>query len=118
MNGINSLSRKETFTGSMVLFIGLFNFWPLAASLAHSGPVFLHGTLPSVLLNMLLPIILYLAGSILFFRQHNSGWILCATSLLQLIPVTFRYVLMIIWSGGYYAYVAMTIIFFVLLLMA
>ena len=116
-NGIR-LNRKETFSVSMVLFIGLFYVLSLATSLFQTQSIPVNKLFGLTEGKFLLLSIIYCSGAISFFRKKNIGWIICAATLLNFVVVVFKGVLNVSQSQRFDAYAAMVISFFLLLLMA
>ncbi len=111
------LSRMETYSGSMVLFIGLFYLVSVGSVLFQTG---LHksGLWGAVELKMLLLSLAYLSGGILLFLKKMTGWMICVATLLNYVWVVLVYVLAMSTAGSFNAFAAMAIAFFILLVLA
>jgi len=116
--GTFRLNRKETFSASMVLFIGLFYVLSLFSALFQTQSIPVNRLFGLTEGKFLLLSIIYCSGAILFFRQKNPGWVICAASLLNMVVVVLRSVISLSQSQRFNMFAAMVLSFFVLLLMA
>ncbi|MEO5998742.1 MAG: hypothetical protein ABIN89_18375 [Chitinophagaceae bacterium] len=112
------LNRKETFSVSMVLFIGLFYVLSLVSALFQTQSIPVNKLFGITEGTFLLLSLIYCSGAIFFFRKKNIGWIICAATLLNFVVVVFKGVINVSQSPRFDAYAAMVISFFLLLLMA
>ena len=109
-----SVSRKELYSGSMVIFIALFylisgglQLWQASAN-GFEWPE----------IKMLLLAIFYLVSGTLLLLQRNAGWIMSAGVLLNFVLVMLVFVISMSQGGVFNGYAAMAIILFFLLLLA
>jgi len=118
ITGNYPLSRKETFSVSMVIFIGLYYFLSLASSLFQTQSIQAGRIFGLTECKFLLLALFYSSGAFSFFRQKNRGWIICTATLLNYILVLANAVVTISQTQSFDRLAAMIISFFVLLLMA
>jgi len=113
MTGRNSdLSRKEMFTGSMIIFIALFYLLSIGSSVLSAGARFDRSDM-----KMLALALFYLFGGIFFFRKKNAGWIISTAILLHFVMVMLVFIISLSQTGTLNAYSGMSIFLFFLLLL-
>jgi hypothetical protein len=109
-----SVSRKELYSGSMVIFIAFF--YLISAGLqvwqASANGV----DWPDI--KMLLLALFYLASGTLLLLQRNAGWIMTTGVLLNFVLVMLVFLISLSQGGVFNAYAAMALMLFFLLLLA
>ena len=109
-----TVSRKELYSGSMVIFIALFY-------LISGGLQVLQASANGVdwpEIKMLLLAVFYLASGILLLRKRNAGWIMSTGVLLNFVLVMLVFLISMSQGAAFNGYAAMAIILFFLLLLA
>ncbi len=112
------LNRKETYSGSMLSFIGLFYLMSLSASLFQTSSITAKYLFGLVEIKFLLLSVFYCYGAISFFRKKNQGWVICTATLLNFIVVVLRYIVALSQSGNFDGFAVIVLSFFFLLLLA
>lgn len=112
------LNRKETYSGSMLSFIGLFYLMSVSASLFQTSSITAKNLFGPVEIKFLLLSVFYCYGAVSFFRKKNRGWIICAATLLNFIVVVLRYIIALSQSGNFNGFAVIVLSFFILLLLA
>ena len=110
----SNISRKEVYSGSMVIFIALFY-------LLLTGSNFIHSSITRIdwqLVKMSLLAIFYLAAGILFFRRKHAGWVMASGVLLNFVLMMCVLIFTLAGSGSLDRNAAMVFILFFLLLLA
>ncbi len=118
MNGGFPLNRKETFSASMVIFIGFFYLLSLASAFIQTRNLHVTIHIGITEIKFLFLGIFYWYGAISFFRVITRGWIICTATLLNFIVVVFQLVASVLHSSGSYNYTAIFISSFMLVLAA
>ena len=118
MNTSFSLSRKETFSVSMVIFIGFFYFVSLASTLSH--PAAKPGTAVFGIMEIkfLCLGLFYWTGAVLFFMLRNPGWIICTATLFNFIVVVLQFVVAVTGSRNFDGFAAIIMSSFLLVILA
>src|SRR5688500_8051610 len=105
-----SVSRKELYSGSMVIFIALFylisgglQLWQVSANGFDWQEI-----------KMLLLAVFYLVSGTLLLLQKNVGWIMSTGVLLNFVLVMLVFVISMSQAAVFNAYAAMAIILFFL----
>lgn len=114
INRSTSISRKELFSGSMVIFIGLFYLVPSVLNLFHVKGY----TLLWPELKMLLISVFYILSGSLFFFKKNVGWIMTAGVLLTFNCILIAIIFRMSQAGGLESFALMAILLFSLLVLA
>jgi len=106
--------RKELYSATMVIFIGLFYLLTSGITVLQSDIA----TFNSSEMKMLLLAVFYLfSGVILLLRKH-AGWIFSAAILLNFVFVMLVFIVSLSQSGGFNTYALMAIFLFFLLLLS
>lgn len=113
-----SLNRKEMFSASMVIFLGLYYIIIFASSLFQAHSLQFPTHLLLVELKWLLSGLLFVSGGILMFRKKQAGWVISTATLLNFLLIVFMNILSLSQIIKLNAYIAITMGFFVLLCMA
>ena len=114
INRLTSISRKELYSGSMVIFIALFYLLLIGSNLVHVSI----RRIDWPLVKMLLLALFYLVGGILFFRRKPAGWLLTSGILLHFVLTMCVLLITLAGSGGFDKRAGMAIILLFLLLLA
>lgn len=118
MNGAFALNRKETFSVSMVIFIGFFYLLSLASALFQTRSIPLNRLFGVTEIKYLFLGIFYWSGAISFFRVRKWGWVICTATLLNLIVIVSQLVISVSQSSKFNGYAAIVISSFVLVVAA
>jgi hypothetical protein len=115
MTGRSSrLSRKELYTGAMVLFIGLFYFLTIAVSIFQTDySRFDRGEMKMFMLSLF-----YLAAGILFLLRKNAGWIMSTAILFNFVFVMMVLIISLSQAGAFSVYALMAVFLFLLILLS
>ena len=114
INRHTSTSRKELYSGSMVIFIALFYLLLIGSNLMHVSI----SRIDWPLIKMMLLAVFYLLAGILFFRKTNSGWVMSSGILLNFVLMMCILIFTLAGSGNFDRSAAMAIMLFFLLLLA
>ena len=109
-----SVSRKELYSGSMVIFIALFYLVSVGVQLMQVSQAGFQWTE----IKMLVLAVFYLISGTLLLLQRNAGWVMSAGVLLNFVLVMLVFIISLSQGIGFNAYAAMAIILFFLLLLA
>ena len=109
-----SISRKELYSGSMVIFIALFYLISGGLQLWQASA---HG-FAWLEIKMILLAIFYMVSGTLLLLQRNVGWIMSTGVLLNFVLVMLVFVISMSQGAVFNGYAAMAIILFFLLLLA
>jgi hypothetical protein len=109
-----TVSRKELYSGSMVIFIALFylisgglQLWQASANAIEWPDI-----------KMLILAVFYLMSGTLLLLQRNAGWIMSAGVLLNFVLVMLVFLISLSQEAVFNAYAAMAFLLFFLLLLA
>ena len=94
-----SLSRKEIFSGCLIIFVGIFYLMSLAGPLFQPKDAVKFDLLTIQQSKMLLYILLYMGGGLLLFRFRKPGWIITTASLMNIVCIMFYFVVGLLQSG-------------------
>ena len=106
--------RKELYSGSMVIFIGLFYLLTIALTVFQAEVI----KLDPGELRMLVLSFFYLASGILFLLRKHTGWIFSAAILLNFVFVMLVFIVSLSQSGAFNTYALMALFLFFLLLLS
>jgi hypothetical protein len=118
MNGEFALTRKETFSVSMVIFIGFFYLLSLASALFQTRSIPLNRLFGVTEIRYLFLGIFYWSGAISFFKIRKWGWVICTATLLNFIVIVSQLVISVSQSSKFNGYAAIVISSFVLVVAA
>ena len=111
---LTSISRKELYSGSMVIFIALFYLLLIGSNLAHVSI----RRIDWPLVKMLLLALFYLVAGILFFSRKTAGWMMSSGILLHFVLTMCVLIFTLAGSGIFDKSAGMAFILFFLLLLA
>jgi hypothetical protein len=116
---VSRLSRKELYSGSMVIFIAIFYFILISSSLVQLMTSRSKINFEWEQLKMMLLTTFYFISGILFLMKKKSGWVMSAATLLNFI----LYAILVFWNmsqsfSGFQPSVLILVMTFILLLLA
>lgn len=112
------LNRKEMFSASMVVFLGLYYVIIFVLSLLQAKSLQISTQLLMVELKWFLSGLLFVSGGVLMFLKKQAGWVISTATLLNFVLIIFMNILSLSQIGKLNAYIAIVIGFFGLLCMA
>jgi hypothetical protein len=118
MNEGFPLKRKETFSVSMVIFIGFFYLLSLASALFQTKSIPVQRIFGLTEIKFLLLGIFYWMGAVAFFRLKTIGWIICTATLLNFVVVLFKFVITVSRGARFDTFSAIIVSCFILMLMS
>ena len=106
------------YSGSMVIFIGIFYILTLVSSLFQVNTINFSTTLLVLELKWLLSGLLFVCGGIFLFMKKQAGWVICAATLLNFVVIIFSNIVTLSQAGALNPNAAKTMFGLVLLLAA
>ena len=113
-NWNTNLSRKELYSGAMVIFIGLFYLLSTAGTIAN----LFSGNYEWKEIKMFALALFYLLGGILYLWRKNAGWIMTAAILLNFVFIMMVFIISLSQSGGLTSFTLMALFLFILLILS
>ena len=111
-----SPNRKEIFSGSLVMFIGLYYLLTLVSGFLQSTGK--PGSFGILQFKWLFTGVLYVSGGIAMFRMKRTGWLIVAATLLLHTMLMLLLVFRVIAQGEFNRFHIFPLLFFVIVLMA
>ncbi len=112
------LNRKETFSVSMVIFIGFFYLSSLVSALFQTGTIPAMRLFGVTEIKFLVLGLFYWIGAIAFFRVRTGGWVICTATLLNFVVVVFQFVVSVSQSPKFDGFAAIIVASFLLVVAA
>ena len=98
MNVNYPLTRKETFSVSLVIFIGFYYLYTVLSVLIPARGI-PEGYSRIMAWKYLLLGLFYWWGAIYFYLLRPAGWVICTASVLNFVMVVFNYLAALLQSG-------------------
>lgn len=114
----SSLNRKEMFSASIVIFMGLYYIIVFISSFVQARPLNMFTYHFWMELKWFLAGLLFASGGILMFIKKNPGWVITTATLLNFVVIVLVNIISLSQIVKLNAYMAITIGFFVMLVMA
>ena len=114
MSNTFRLSRKETFSVSIVIFIGFFYLSSLVSALFQTHSIPTTRLFGATEMKFLVLGLFYWSGAIAFFRIRNGGWVICTATSLNFVVVVFQFVVAVSQSQKFDGFAAIIVASFLL----